>query len=210
MSTIIVFVLNFHIQWLYSSRYHIIVGKVNGDFENSLLMLFEWCTYYFSSVQLLSHVRLFVTPWTAAHQGPLSVTNFQSLPKLIVHWVNDAIQPSHPLSAPSPPALNLSLHQGLFRWVRSSHEVAKVLEFSFSISPCNEHPGLISFRMNWLDPLAVQGALKSLLQHHSSKASILLHSAFFIVQFSHPYMTTGKTTALTLQTFVSKVMSLLF
>ena len=82
--------------------------------------------------------------------------------------------------------------------------------FSFSISPSNEHPGLISFRMDWLDPLAVQGALKSLLQHHSSKASILLCSAFFIVQFSHPYMTTGKTTALTRWTFVSKVMSLLF
>ena len=84
------------------------------------------------------------------------------------------------------------------------------MEFSFSISPCNEHPGLISFRMNWLDTLAVQGALKSLLQHHSSKASILLHSAFFIVQFSHPYMTTGKTIALTRWTFVCKVMSLLF
>ena len=101
-----------------------------------------------------------------------------------VHWVGDAIQPSHPLLSPSPPALNLSQHQGLFKWVISSHQVAKVLEFQ------PQHPGLISFRMGWLDLLAVQGTLKSLLQHHSSKASILQCSAFFIVQLSHPYMTT--------------------
>ena len=109
-----------------------------------------------------------------------------------VYWVGDAIQPSHPLSSPSPPALNLSQHQGLFKWVSSSHQVV----FSFNISPSSEHPGLISFRIDWLDPLAVQGTLKSLLKHHSSKASILQHSAFFIVQLSHPYMTTGKTTIL--------------
>ena len=113
-----------------------------------------------------------------------------------VHWVGDAIQPSHPLSSPSPPALNLSQHQGLFKWVSSSHQVVKVLEFQLHISPSNEHPGLISLKMDWLDLLAVQGTLKSLLQHHSSKASILRHSAFFIVQLSHPYMTTGKTIAL--------------
>ena len=104
-----------------------------------------------------------------------------------VHWVSDAIQPSHPLTSPSP-ALNPSQHQGLFKWVSSSHQVAKV--------------GLISFRMDWLDLLAVQRTLKSLLQHHSSKASILLHSAFFIIQTSHPYMTTGKIIALTRRTFV--------
>ena len=90
----------------------------------------------------------------------------------------------------------LSQHQGLLRWVSSLQQVAKVLEFSFNISPSNEHPGLISFRMDWLDLLAVQGTLKSLLQHHSSKASILQHSAFFTVQLSHPYMTTGKTISL--------------
>ena len=101
-----------------------------------------------------------------------------------VHWVGDAIQPSHPLSSPSPPALNLSQHHGLFKWVGSSHQVAKVLELQLSISPFNEHPGLISFRMDWLDLLAVQGALKSLIQHHSSKASILWCSALFIVQLS--------------------------
>ena len=103
-----------------------------------------------------------------------------------VHQVGDAIQPSHPLSSPSPLAPNPSQHQDLFQWVNSSHEVAKVRSFSFSISPSNEHPGLISFRMNWLDLLAVQGTLKSLLQHHSSKASILRHSAFFTVQLLHP------------------------
>ena len=110
-----------------------------------------------------------------------------------VHWVSDAIQPSHPLLSPSPPAPNPSQHQSPFQWVISSHEVAKVLSFSFSIIPSKEHPGLISSRMDWLDLLAVQGTLKSLLQHHSSKASSLRHSAFFTVQFSHPYMTTGKT-----------------
>ena len=126
-----------------------------------------------------------------------------------VHRVSDVIQPSHPLSSPSPPAFNLSQHQGLFKWVSSSHQVAKVLEFQLNISPSNKHPGLISFRMDWLDLLAVQGTLKSLLQHHSSKASILQQSAFFIIQLLHPYMTTGKTIALTRQTFVKKVMSLL-
>ena len=120
-----------------------------------------------------------------------------------VHWVSDAIQPSHPLSSPSPPAPNPSQHQSIFQWVNSLHEVAKVLEFQ------QEIPGLISLRTDWLDLLAVQGTLKSLLQHHSSKASILRHSAFFTVQLSHPYMTTGKTIALTRQTFVGKVISLL-
>ena len=122
-----------------------------------------------------------------------------------VHRVGDAIQPSHPLSSLSPPAFNLSQHQGLFQWVSSWHHWS----FSFSISPSKEYSGLIPFRIDWLDLLAVQGTLKSLLQHHSSKASILQCSAFFIVQLSHPYMTTGKTLALTRWTFVGKVMSLL-
>ena len=120
-----------------------------------------------------------------------------------VHWVSDAIQPSNPLLSPSPPAFNLPQNLGLFKW-------PKYWSFNINISPSNEHPGLISFRMDWLDLLAVQGTLKSLLQHHSSKASILQHSAFFIVQLSHPYMTTGKTIALTRRTFVDKLMSLLF
>ena len=126
-----------------------------------------------------------------------------------VHQVGDAFQPSHPLSSPSPPAPNPSQHQSFFQWVNSLHEVAKYWSFSFSVIPSKEIPGLISFRMEWLDLLAVQGTLKSLLQHHSSKASILRLSAFYTVQLSHPYMTTGKTIALTRQTFVGKVMSLL-
>ena len=127
-----------------------------------------------------------------------------------VHWVSDAIQPSHPLSSPYPPAPNPSQHQGLFQWVNYLHEVAKVLEFQLQHQSFQWTPGLISFRMDWLDLLAVQGTLKSLLQHHSSKASIFQSSAFFTVQLSHPYLTTGKTIALTRRTFVGKVMSLLF
>ena len=134
---------------------------------------------------------------------------FMEFTQIHVHRVSDAIQPSHPLSSPSPPAPNppsitvFSNESTLcMRW-------PKYWSLSFSISPFNEHPGLISFRMDWLDVLAVQGILKSLLQQHSSKASILLRSAFFTVQLSHPYMTTGKTIALTRQTFVGKVMSLL-
>ena len=127
-----------------------------------------------------------------------------------VHWVSDVIQPSHPLPSPSPPAFNLTQHQGLFQWVSSSHWWPKYCSFSFSISPSDEYSGLISFRMDWLDLFAVQGTLKSLLQHHSSKALILQRSAFFMVQLSHPYITTGKTIALTRWTFVDKVMSLLF
>ena len=151
-----------------------------------------------SSVQLLSHARLFATPWTVARQASLYITSSWSPPK--------PIHLSCPLSSPSP-AFNLSQHQRLFKWVSSSHEVDKVLELQFQHQSFHEHPGLISFRMDWLDLLAVQGTLKSFLPHQSSKASILWSSAFFIVQHSHPYMTTGKTVALTRQTFVDKVMS---
>ena len=121
----------------------------------------------------------------------------------------DVIQPSHPLSSPSPPASNLSQHQDLCNESVFHIRWPKYWSFSFSISPSNEYSGLFSFRIDWFDLLAVQGTLKSLLQHHSSKASILQHSGFFRVQLSHPYMTTGKTIALTRQTFVRKVMSLL-
>ena len=123
--------------------------------------------------------------------------------------ISDAIQPSHPLSSPSPPAFSLSQHQ-IFSNESALHiRWPKNWSFSFSMSPSNEHPGLVSFRMDRLDFLAVQGTFKCLLQHHSSKASILLRSAFLIVQLSHPYMTSGKTIALTRRTFVGKVMSLL-
>ena len=124
--------------------------------------------------------------------------------------IGDGIQPSHPLLSPSPSAFNISQNQGLFKCVSSLHQVAKALEFQFRIRPSNESSGLTSFSFDWLDLLAVQGTLKSLLQHHSSKGSILQCSVFFIVKFSHPYMTIGKTIALTRRTFVGKVMSLLF
>ena len=161
-----------------------------------------------SSVQSLSLVRLFVTPWTAAHQASLSITNSQSLLKLMSI---ESVIPSnhlilcHPLLPSSPPSIRVFSNESVLciRW-------PKYWSFSFSISPSNEYSGLISFRMDWLDLLAVQGTLKSLLQHHSSKASILWRSAFFTVQLSHPYMTTGKTIALTKRIFVGKVMSLLF
>ena len=126
------------------------------------------------------------------------------------HRVSDSIQPSHPLPSPSPPAPNPSQHQGLFNESTLRMKWPKYWSFSFCISPSNEHPGLISFWMDWLDLLEVQGTLKSLLQHHSSKASILQHSAFFTVQILHPCMTTGKTIPLTRWTFVGKVMSLPF
>ena len=116
-----------------------------------------------------------------------------------VHWVSDAIQPSHPLLSPSSPAFNLSQHQSLFQWVGALIRWPKY--WSFSISPSSEYSELISFRTNWFAMLAVQGTLKSLLQHRSSKASILQHSAFFMVQLSHPHTTTGKTIALTTWTF---------
>ena len=136
---------------------------------------------------------------------------YHQLPELAqthVHWFYD--QPSHPLSSPSPPTFNLSQHQGLSNESVLPIRWPKYWSFSFSISPSNEYSGLISFRMDWLDLRAAQGTLKSLLQHHSSKASILQCLAFSMVQLSHPYMTTGKTLALTRWTFVGKAMSLLF
>ena len=142
----------------------------------------------FISVQLLSHVELFVILWTAALQASLSITNSE-LAQTHVHRVGDAIQPSHPLLSPSAPALNPSQHQGLFQ---SDPCIRWPKYWSFNISPSNEHPGLLSLRMDWLDLLAVQGTLKSLLQQHSSKASVLQCSTFFMVQLSHPHMTTGK------------------
>ena len=178
--------------------------------------MFQWnqhssnsCCSRISSVQSLSRVQLFVTSWIVAHQASLSIANSCSLPKLMSI---ESVMPfshlilCHPLLLlpPISPSIRVfssksSLH---IRW-------PKYWSFSFNISPSSEHPGPISFRMDWLDLLAVQGTLKSLLQHHSSRASILQCSAFFTVRLSHPYMTTGKTIALTRRTLVSKVMSLL-
>ena len=162
----------------------------------------------FSSVQSLSRVQLFVTPWIAAHQASLSITNSRSSLKLTS--IESVMPSSHLilccpllLLPPIPPSIRAFSNGSTLRmrW-------PKYWSFSFSIIPSN--PGLISFRMNWLDLLAVQGTLKSLLQHHSSKASILRCSAFFTVQLSYPYMTTGKTIALTRWILVGKIMSLLF
>ena len=151
-----------------------------------------------------------VTPWIAARQASLSITNSRSLPK---PTSIESVMPSNHLILCRPfllppsifPSIRVLLNESVLRirW-------PKYWSFSFSISPSNEHPGLISFRMDWFGLLAIQGTLKSLLQHHSSKASILQRSTFFIVQISHPYMTTGKTIPLTRRTFVGKVMSLLF
>ena len=162
-----------------------------------------------SSVQLLSCVQLFATPWTAARQTSLSITNSQSLLKLTS--IKSVMPSNHlvlccPLLLPSIlPSIRVFSNEAVLhiRW-------PKYWSFSFSISPSNYYSGLISFRIDWFDLLAVHRTLKSLLQHHSSKASILQCSAFFIVQLSHPYMTTGKTKALTRWTFVGKVISLLF
>ena len=162
-----------------------------------------------SSVQSLSGVRLFSTPRTAAHQASLSISNSWSLLKLMSI---ELVMLSHHLFHCGPLLLLPSIFSRMRVFSNESVRIRwpKYGSFSFSISPSNEYSGLISFRMDWLGLLAVQGTLKSLLQHHSSKASILQHSAFFIVQLSYPYMTPGKTTALTRWTFVGKVMSLLF
>ena len=161
-----------------------------------------------SSIQLLSCVRLFATPWTAALQASLSITSSRSLPKLMCI---ELVMPSnHPSSIASFSSCLQSFPASESFPVSQFSSGGQSIGFSFNISPSNEHSGLISFRMDWLDLLAVQGTLKSSLQNHSSKASILLCSAFFIVQLSHPYMTTGKTIALTRWTFVGKVMSLFF
>ena len=163
----------------------------------------------FSSVQSLSRVRLFVTPWIAARQASLSITNSRSSLKLMSI---ESVMPSshlilcHPLLLlpPIPPRIRVFSNESTLRM-----KWPKYWSFSFGIIPSKEHPGLISFRMDWLDLLAVQGTLKSLLQHHSSKASILQRSTIFIVQLSHPYTTNGKTITLTRWTFVGKVMPLL-
>ena len=163
-----------------------------------------------NSVQSLIHVKLFVTPWSAAHQASLSITNSWSLLKFMSI---KSVMPSNHLILCHP----LLLLPSIFPSIRvfSSESVLhirwpKYWSFSFNISPSNEYSGLISFRIDWFDLYAAQGTLKSLLQHHSSKASILWCSAFFVVQLSHPYMTTGKTIALTRWTFIGKVMSLIF
>ena len=170
----------------------------------------SWISFQFSWVQSFSRVQLFATPWITAHQTSLSITNSQS--SLRLTSIESVMPSSHLilcrpflLLPPIPPSIRVFSSESTLpiRW-------PNYWSFSFCIIPSKEIPGLISFRMDWLDLHTVQGTLKSLLQHHSSKASILRLSAFFTVQLSHPYMTTGKTIALTRRTFVGKVMSLLF
>ena len=191
--------------WKRSKEYTL--GKTKSLFS-------KWCweswTVRFNSVQSLSHVRFFATPWITSRQASLSITNSWISPKLMYI---DLVMPSshlilcHPLLLlpPIPPKSRVFSYESTLRmrW-------PKYWSLRLNISPSKEIPGLVSFGMDWLDLLAVQGTLKSLLQHHTSKASILWRSAFFTVQLSHPYMTTGKTTALTRQTFAGKVMSLVF
>ena len=173
-----------------------------------LLLLLFFTLQYCIGFAIHQHAILYdsmycsTTGFPIQHQPP-------ELTQTHVHRLGDSKQPSHPLSSPSPPALNLSQHQGLFNGSAVGIRWPKYWSFRFTISPSNKYSGLISFRMDWFDLLAVQGTLKCLLQHQSSKASILWHSAFFIVQFSHPYMTTGKTIALTSWTYVGKEISLL-
>ena len=174
------------------------------SFQRLVYLSLPLSFFQFSSVQSLSRVWLFATPWIAAHQASLSITISRSSLKLMSI---ESVMPSNHfvlcrpllLLPPIPPSIRVFSNESTvrMRW-------PKYWSFSFSIIPFKEHPGLISFRMDWLDLLAVQGTLKSLLQHHSSKASILRRSAFFTVQLSHPYMTTGKTIALTRWTLVCK------
>ena len=152
----------------------------------------------FGSVQSLSCVWL-CDPMNHSTPGLPVHHQLPEFTQTHIHRVSDGIQSYYPLSSPSPPDFNLSQHQGIFQWVSSLHQVAKVLEFQLQHQSFHKYSGLISFTMNWLDLLAVQGTLKSLLKHHSSKASVLWYTAFFIVQLSHPYMTTGKTITLTTQ-----------
>ena len=181
-----------------------------GHVNSPVLFIYIYRKKKFSSVQSLSHFQLLATPWTAAHQASLSITNSQSLPKLISI---ESVMSSNYLILCHPLLLLLLIFPSIRVFSNESAlhiRWPKHCSFSFNISPSSEQPGLISFRMDWLGLLIVQGTLKSLLQHHSSKPSILLCSAFFIVQLSHPYMTTGKTIVLTRWTFVDKVMSLFF
>ena len=177
-------------------------------FDHLTIMCFVWLS--FRSDQSLSHVRLFATPWIAAHQASLSINNSRSSPRTtsiesVMPFSHLILCPPLLLLPPIMPSIRVFSNESTLRmrW-------PKYWSFSFSIIPSKEIPGLISFRMDWLDLLTVHGTLKSLLQHHSSKASIIWCSAFFTVQLSHPSMTTGKTIALTRQTFVGKVMSLPF
>ena len=164
----------------------------------------EYVVYQFCCCSVAKLCQTLCDPMDCKKPGSFVLHYLPEVAQNYVHWVSDAIQPSHPLLPPSPFAFSLSQHQDLFQRVSSWHQVAKVLELQLQYQSSNEYSGLISFRMDWLDLHAAQGTLESLLQHHSSKASLLRSSAFFIVQLSHPYMTTGKAIALTRWTLLAK------
>ena len=176
-----------------------------------VILNFNWSMVDFKCcIQFSSVTQSWPTLWDSVNRSMAGLPvhyHLLEFTQIHVQWVGDAMQPSHLLLSPSPPDLNLCQHQCLYKQVALCIRWPKCWSFSCHISPSNENSGLISLRMDWLDLLAVQGTLKNLLQHHGSKASILQCSAFFIVQISHPYMTTGKTIALTRWTFVGKVMS---
>ena len=196
------FCTNINLKWDHNSAFYFITS-----FPLNNISLTYFHDNIYGTIVIVNSCPTLCNPMDCSTASFPVLHHLPEFAQTYVHGIGDAIQPSHPLLPPSPPALNLSQHQGLFQWVRSSHQVAN---WSFSISPCNEYSGLISFRIDWFDLLAVQGILKSLLQHHSLKASVLWCSAFIMVQLSHPYMTAGKTIALTSQTFVGKVMSCAF
>ena len=168
-----------------------------------------WTRHFVAVIQLLNLCPTFWDPMNCSTPGFPVLPHLPEFAQTHVHWVSDVIQPSHLLSSPSPPTFNLSQHQRLPS-VSSSHQIAEVLEFQLQHHFFQQYSGLISLRIDWFDFLAVQEILKSLLQHHSWKPSVLQCSAFFMIQLSHQYMTTEKTTALSIWTFVSRVMSLLF
>ena len=214
----------FSIIYSFSVLYHIFSNSYNiSNLFITIMFIMVisdlWC-YYYNSLKIQMMATSFCSsvakscprlcdPVDCSTPG-LPVPHYLlEFAQVHVHWINDAIQPPRRLPPSSPFAFNLSQHQDLFQWVISSHWWPKYWSFSFSINPSNEYSGLISFQSDWFDPLAVQGTLKSILQPHSSKTSILWCSVFFMVQLLHPYITTGKTIALTRWSFVSKVMPLL-
>ena len=186
-------------------------GKEERFVTTTIIIAHNFCEYVVYQFCCCSVAKLCQTlcdPMDCKKPGSFVLHYLPAFAQNYVHWVSDAIQPSHALLPPSPFAFSLSQHQDLFQWVSSWHQVAKVLELQLSISPSNELSGLISFRIDWFHLLGVQGTLKSLLQHCSSRASILWCSAFVLVQILYPYLTTGKAIALTIWTWQSEVSAL--
>ena len=191
------FCTNINLKWDHNSAFYFITS-----FPLNNISLTYFHDNIYGTIVIVNSCPTLCNPMDCSTASFPVLHHLPEFAQTYVHGIGDAIQPSHPLLPPSSPAFNLSQLQSLFQWVSPSHQVAKY--WSFCISPSSEYSGLISFRIDWFELLSVQGTLKSLLQHHDLKASVLQHSAFLMVQLSHPYMTTGKTIALTWWTFVSK------